>query len=284
MPVYNGAEFLQRALDSLLSQTEGNFELLISDNASTDGTEAICREYLKRDQRVRYVRHDRNRGAYFNWNFVARAATGTYFKWASGNDYCAPIMLARCVEFLESDPGTVLCHGRTCIVDDTNTEQGLYNDDIELMDSLPRDRFRRVCRELSLNNAQCGVIRVSALRRTRYDRPYPAGDRVLMAELALRGKFRLLPEVMLYRRVSPKSATSHLSSADMLRFLDPNAKIDARTWIQHADYFGAIARADIPLAEKLACARAAARHAYWAKSALRRELFGMFRGLKPQAR
>jgi glycosyltransferase involved in cell wall biosynthesis len=62
MPVYNGAEFLHRAVDSLLSQTEGNFELLISDNASTDDTEAICREYLKRDPRVRYVRHERNRG------------------------------------------------------------------------------------------------------------------------------------------------------------------------------------------------------------------------------
>ena len=63
MPVYNGAAFLKESLDSLLSQTYGDFELIISDNASTDETESICRSYAAGDPRVRYQRQEENRGA-----------------------------------------------------------------------------------------------------------------------------------------------------------------------------------------------------------------------------
>jgi glycosyltransferase involved in cell wall biosynthesis len=87
MPVYNGENFIREALDSLLAQTFTDFELIISDNASTDGTEAICREYASHDSRIRYVRQNENRGACANFQFVLDEAIGKYFMWAACDDH-----------------------------------------------------------------------------------------------------------------------------------------------------------------------------------------------------
>ena len=86
MPVYNGELFIREALNSLLNQTFTDFELVISDNASTDGTEMICQEYADKDKRIRYVRQVQNRGATANFQFVLDAAVGKYFMWAAADD------------------------------------------------------------------------------------------------------------------------------------------------------------------------------------------------------
>jgi len=86
MPVYNGARYIREALDSLLGQTFTDFELIISDNASTDSTEAICREYAAKDQRIRYIRQSHNLGASGNFKFVLDQALGEYFMWAAHDD------------------------------------------------------------------------------------------------------------------------------------------------------------------------------------------------------
>ena len=98
MPVYNGEKYIREALDSLLEQTFTDFELVISDNASTDGTEGICREYAVKDARIRYVRQPENRGWQFNFKFVLDEARGEYFMWmayddmTSSNDYLATLV------------------------------------------------------------------------------------------------------------------------------------------------------------------------------------------------
>lgn len=86
MPVYNGKAFIREAIDSLLAQTFTDFELIISDNASTDGTDASCRKYAERDSRIRYVRQPENRGAVTNFQFVLDEAVGKYFMWAAADD------------------------------------------------------------------------------------------------------------------------------------------------------------------------------------------------------
>ena len=86
MPVYNGAKFIREALNSLLAQTFTDFELIISDNASTDGTEGICQEYVAKDKRVRYVRQPQNIGAAANFFFVLDEAQAEYFMWAAADD------------------------------------------------------------------------------------------------------------------------------------------------------------------------------------------------------
>lgn len=86
MPVYNGARYIREALDTLVAQTYTDLELIISDNASTDATEGICREYAARDPRIKYVRQSRNRGVIVNFQFALAEAVGEYFMWAAYDD------------------------------------------------------------------------------------------------------------------------------------------------------------------------------------------------------
>ena len=171
LPVYNGERFLAQALDSLLGQTLQDFELIISDNASTDGTADICLDYAARDARIRYIRQPSNIGAPRNWNFVALEARGRYFKWASADDFCDPRMLEKCVAVLSADPSVVLCYGRACIVDEETGEHRPFAHDFSAVDPRPSERFKTVFRSLVLKQRAQGVIRLDVLRRTSLEPP-----------------------------------------------------------------------------------------------------------------
>jgi glycosyltransferase involved in cell wall biosynthesis len=107
LPVFNGESFLGRALDSLLAQTFANFELIISDNASTDKTEEICKEYTARDSRIRYIRQASNLGGLENFNFVLREAHSKYFMWAAVDDQWDPAFIQSLLTALENEPTAV---------------------------------------------------------------------------------------------------------------------------------------------------------------------------------
>jgi len=264
MPVYNDEVHVRAALDSLLAQSFTDFELLISDNASTDGTGAICAAYASRDARIRYVRQPRNLGATANWNFVAREARGRFFKWAASNDVCPPYMLEHCVAVLRSRPDVALCYGRTVLIDDRGQPVGEHTSDPEILDPRPSVRFIRLLNELAWNNAQAGLIRTEALRRTRLDRDYMDGDMVLMAELVLNGGFRKLDEVFLYRRMDKGSATCFLSDAERQEFLVPGSSGRSAPVIRrHVDRVLSVCCARIPLREKAAALSYALKSAYW---------------------
>ena len=273
VPVFNEERFLAEALDSLLAQTFTDFELVIADNASTDGTESIGRSYAQRDSRIRYVRHRSNVGAPANWNFLVTVARGAYFKWASANDTCAPKMLADCVALLSTNPDVVLCYGRTELVDDAGHFQ-LFEGDIDVSDARPSERFSRVCRHLTMNNAQCGLIRHDALMKTRLDRPYPRGDMVLMAELSLLGQFRLLPGIHLYRRTGRGAMTTKLSPEELAQIYRPGARsaFRALTARLHFDYLATVLRSPIPLSEKAPAVLGVLRRAAWSRSKMWQEL------------
>jgi glycosyltransferase involved in cell wall biosynthesis len=253
LPVYNGERFLAQALDSLLGQTLGDLELIISDNASTDRTAEICRDYAARDARIRYIRQESNRGAMWNFNFVALQARGQYFKWASANDFCDPRLLEKCVGVLRSDPGAVLCHGRTCIVDEDTDERTPFADDVSATDPRPSERFRVVARSLKLNNPLFGVMRLDVLRRTPLNRRYFGGDQVVTMELALHGGFVLLPEILLHRPFGSRTWTERLSRTDMRVFYFADSSVEPRfpQWRRHIDLVRAVLRAPISGSEKL---------------------------------
>jgi glycosyltransferase involved in cell wall biosynthesis len=117
MPVYNGERFVRQALESILIQDYGNFELIISDNASTDATSKICRRYADRDARVRYVRNETNLGASPNHKRVFEMGTGDYFKWAAHDDECLPTFLSRCMSvFGEAPQSVVLVYPQSLII------------------------------------------------------------------------------------------------------------------------------------------------------------------------
>lgn len=199
LPVYNGERYLPEALGGLLGQSFTDFELVVSDNGSTDATEAICRGFAERDPRVRYVRQPRNIGLAGNHNAVFALSRGELFKWAADDDVYDPDLLARCVAALDATPGAVLAHCYTAVLDeDTGVTTPLA---YPLASAAPRpaDRLHSLLWD-SGGDDDYGVIRSSVLRRVRpYDSFYNA-DRTLVAELALHGPFVQVPEWLYVRR------------------------------------------------------------------------------------
>ena len=274
MPVYNGSRHFERAIESLLNQSFRDFELIISDNASTDNTQALCERYAQQDTRIRYIRQRENIGVAHNWNAVVHAARGTYFKWSSASDECAAEFIAKCVASLEADSGVVLAFGRTRFIDEDGTLLEVYDGDFSVTARTPSARFACVCSQLVLNNAQSGLIRLDALRKTALDRLYPHGDPVLMAELALHGRWQLLPDVLLYRRTGRGNFTPQRTLAEITRMYYPRRTkpivlISSR---RHWDYLTLALNAPIAWSERLRAARYALRHALSDRHALLREV------------
>ena len=118
IPVFNGQEFLPELLDSLLRQTFADFEIVICDNASIDRTQDICREYARRDSRVRYTCNERNLGASPNHNRVFELSTAPFFKWAAHDDLYHNDYLEVCVRLLDENPDVVLAHTGTAFIDE----------------------------------------------------------------------------------------------------------------------------------------------------------------------
>jgi glycosyltransferase involved in cell wall biosynthesis len=208
--VYNGERFLEEALHSILNQTFTNFELIISDNASTDRTSEIAEAYVKRDDRIRYYRSERNMGAGWNARRVCELATGKYFKWAAVDDLLEPDLLRRCVEILESDPGCVVAHARTKEVDENGTFINNYITPVKTDYDDPVVRFREM---LLTGGHRCyqiyGVMRMSALRQLPPQGSYVNADGVLLARLSLLGRFYEVPEYLfINRRHSGQSGAS----------------------------------------------------------------------------
>jgi glycosyltransferase involved in cell wall biosynthesis len=118
MPVYNGEKYLRQAIESVLSQTFTDFELIISDNNSNDATEAICKEYLEKDSRIRYIKQPVNIGAINNFNAVLKLARGTYYAWICHDDYLDAAYLKTLVRYMDGHPDVVLCVGDFYLVKD----------------------------------------------------------------------------------------------------------------------------------------------------------------------
>jgi glycosyltransferase involved in cell wall biosynthesis len=205
LPVYNGEKYISESIDALLGQTYEDFELIISDNASTDGTAGICRRYAGQDSRVRYLCQPRNLGAAPNHNLVVGQARGELFKWAAADDIYAPDLLERCVEALDEYPHVVLAHSWTALVDSA----GKVTEEIEYplaTDSLRApERFRSMLYGKAGDDVY-GVIRTEVLRRTALLDSYHHSDRTITAELALQGPFYQIPDWLYFRRDHPDRA------------------------------------------------------------------------------
>ena len=202
LPVYNGERYLAASLDALLAQTFTDFQLIISDNGSTDRTGEIARHYEAADSRVRYVHHPENRGSTFNHNYVVEQARGEFFKWVSDDDLYAPDLLQRCIDALDSRPEIVLAHAWTAFIDDAGTitdpiEYALTTDVPD-----PVERFRSVLYTDGGDDIY-GVIRTSVLRQIAPFGSYHWADRTFVGELALHGRFHNVPDYLYFRRDHP---------------------------------------------------------------------------------
>lgn len=207
VPVRNGGRYLDEALAALRSQTFRDFEVVISDNASTDDTADICRRHAADDLRIAYHRNDRDRGAVHNFNRCLELARGRYFTWKAHDDLVAPTFLARCVARLEDEPDAVLCHTRTHIVDADGRVLGVY-DPATLGTDADRPSSRFGARVVAPHCVEVfGVIRTDALRRVRPLQPFVGSDRAVLAELALEGRFVTVDEPLFHNRKHPDRST-----------------------------------------------------------------------------
>lgn len=223
MPIYNASRWLEETLESLLQQTFRDFELIVSDNASEDDSVRIVESIAARDQRIRLIRQPRNIGANRNYGAVLAAARGELFKWASSNDLCAPAFFERCVAGLDAAPDAVLAYPRTRIFTDDPESGQIYDRDFALLEADSSRRFRNLFYRIELNNAMNGVIRRAALLAALPMGNFRSADILLMAELALRGKYILVDEPMFLRRMSPEAATSKRGVVEADRHLVPAA-------------------------------------------------------------
>jgi glycosyltransferase involved in cell wall biosynthesis len=208
MPVYNGEAYLEESLRSLVGQTYEDFELIISDNASTDRTSTICRDFANNDRRIRYRRNAENVGFVRNQNPIIRDAIGDYFLLTHSDDVRLPTYLERTIPILDEDPGITVCYTRTRDID----EHGMFLPRKELdmrYDSEDHaERFRDIIRMDHLCEPVFGLTRVSALRQSRLHGDYADSDRVLLAELLLLGRFVRLPECLFHRRAHAQQSTA----------------------------------------------------------------------------
>lgn len=267
LPVYNGARFLADALDCFLGQTFPDFELIISDNASTDGTADLCRSYASRDPRVRYHRNERNVGAIPNFNRLVGLSDAPLFKWAANDDLYDARYLEACVGILDDDRDVVLAHSRTLFVDeagrpfdgdplvgrfvDPRTGVVQVADDPGIADSADSlSRFWQVLSRARWGTHMFGVIRREALARTRLIANFSGGDRAMLAELSLLGRFRCDPAPLFCKRFHA-DASCHLDEKEILGWLSADGQAYSRRARQLGTYLatplgkpvGAIAKA-----------------------------------------
>lgn len=201
LPVRNGERFIDAALRSLLAQSFEDFELIITDNASSDATEQICREFAARDPRIRYVRNERNIGAAANFNLGFELASGQFFKWCAHDDFISQDFIEECVHALDENPTDVLAYGRQQGVDQEGRSIRWVSCEARaLQDYTPARRFQMVYKVQGFDAAMFGLIRRAALLQTSLHRSYYGSDIALLAELALLGSFRSLPHVTFYNR------------------------------------------------------------------------------------
>lgn len=226
LPVYNGEKYLKQSLDSILKQDFPDFELIISDNASTDATEEICRAYAARDSRIQYSRLSENFGAAKNYNRVFEMSSGTYFKWAAHDDLLHPRFLGSCVEAFETfDQPPSIVHPNDEFIDEFGTVIGPHRDNMQTNSEYPALRAFQVLQEMNMVAAVFGLFHRETLAKTRLIGSFIASDYVLLLETALLGKVVRLegPPLFQRREHSEMSRKANISEEEVLRWFDPQA-------------------------------------------------------------
>ena len=214
LPVYNGQRFIRATLDALLAQTFSDFELVICDNCSTDNTEQICRDYARRDPRVRYFRNERNLGPAPNYNRCFAHARGELFKWSAADDTIAPDFLAKCVAELDRDPSLAGCYTRTTEIDADGTR--LYDHETVLDLDSPSVLVR--LRSYTFVNHRhhaapelWAVWRADVLRRwTPLKGSFPSADRLVILRAALHGPVKRIEEHLFFNRSHGQRSQTYL--------------------------------------------------------------------------
>lgn len=272
LPVYNGTSYVAAQIESLLAQTFTDFELLIVDNASTDGTEDLCRGFAARDRRVRYHRNPRNIGGGPNQNLAFElSAPSRYFKWAAHDDIHAPEFLQRCIDALERDRTAVLAFTKADLIDGDG--KSLKPRVLELPLSSPDVLVRF---EALLQSYDCmdifGVIRRDAMVFKPIMGLHAGGDEALLVRLALRGRFLEVPEVLFHNRRHAEQAGTKFERdrRQWAVWWDPrnaNRRVFPK-WRMFAELWKAVLAAPLSAQDRVRVVRSLARWTRWRRHRL----------------
>lgn len=276
LPVYNGERYLSATLDCFLAQTFGDFELTVCDNASTDRTGEIAQAYQARDDRIRYHRNERNLGAIPNFNRTFALSSAPLFKWTAHDDLYEAAYLEACVSLLEHHPHAVLAHSATRFIDekgaafpvdpetdgfvDPKTQVLQFPDSPAIADHpSPVERFRQVLAHARWGSHMFGLMRRNALARTRLVPDFAGGDRAMLAELALLGRFVASPEPLFSKRFH-ENVSWALKQSELKRFMNTDGRVYLRRRRQLEAFFSAPWRSPVDPVSKLACTGLVALH------------------------
>lgn len=279
LPVYNGENFLSEAIESALGQDFTDFELVISDNGSTDRTQEICESFAARDSRIAYHRVEENRGAAWNFNRVFELSRGTYFKWVAHDDLIDPAFLRECVAVLDTQPDVVLSYPRARVIG----QEGETLEDYDVKLNTDSEDLRVRFQDL-LRGHRCfevfGLIRRDQLARTPLIGSFSHSDGVLLARLGLMGRFHEVPEHLFFpRRHVDQSMNVYKIyewPADYHQYttwFDPNApKYVFPQWRIFSEFWKAVGKSQLKFGDRWACRRTVLRWAFARRRALLKDL------------
>jgi glycosyltransferase involved in cell wall biosynthesis len=258
VPLYNAESFLREALEAMTVQTFTYFEVVISDNASTDATADICREFAARDPRFRVFRNEKNMGAAYNFNRVFELSRAPLFRWAAYDDVMGPRALEVCVEALRHAPDAALAYPKTVLIDEASRPFEEYEDMYQLDEEENYRRFAHFLRVVEERNCHpvFGLIRRDVLAQTPLLGNYHSADKVLLGRLALLGRFIEVPDRQFYRRKHGKvSVAVNKTAKDFAVWFDTSltGKAAYPRLRRAKEFFVSIAKARMSPLRKLQC-------------------------------
>ena len=211
MPVYNAERHLREAIEALLAQDHSNIELIISDNASTDGTGEICRDYARRDSRVLYSRSELNFGAVWNFNRVFELAQGSYFMWAAHDDVRAHNFVSACVAAMQLRPEAGLCCTEVAFMDEDGADVKPWTALIHPTGPTPRSRVSAIARSRYWLDVY-GLMRRDLLASTTLAQPVWGFDVSILLQMCLRGPVLMVDERLFHYRVETTKTVQTVAS------------------------------------------------------------------------
>jgi len=274
LAVCNGERYLRAGIDSLLSQTYRDLELIICDNASNDRTQQICRDFAAHDGRIRYYRSEYRLSSAENCNRAFNLSRGHYFKWAEADDLYEPQLLERCICQLEAEPTAAMVFTRTHVIDPAGNV--ISDDGCPLATDSPSPvrRYRElICAEDRSHDASeiFGLYRRSVLARTNLLERVCHGESLLLVRCALMGRFIRIDDGLLLKRDRGSRSTrpqpSQIQHESVLaRLISARATFPATSshaskramlvfpeWVMAREYFRAISQTPLTPMQKRLC-------------------------------
>ncbi len=219
LPTYHYAQYLPQAIDSVLCQTFTDFELLITDDCSTDSSDEILQAYARRDSRIRYIRHQKNLGMVENWNYCLRQAKGQYIKFLFGDDYfVSDQTLKKMLSVMEADASISLVSSARTIVDEQSVKTAVWGyDNKDLVVGGFSAIQHCLLRHDNLIGEPTAVMFRAAQSRRGFNRHYrQIVDLEMWFHLLEQGRYAFLAEPLCAFRLHHRQQTANISKDILL--------------------------------------------------------------------